>query len=187
MITGRGPGAPSVTPDMVVTLHRADRSQTADLSAIRRTDALIDLLASRRLLRPRALGDPVLELLSSLTADVDGSLDAAARWRKSPAGRAAAARLSPGGLRTVPAGPGRPAAGPARPPAAAVRPPAGPGRPAAPGGRYYGAHRRHGGLWVRAVSGAVALVAMAVTTAGLLAVAALARLSSITARGRTGA
>jgi hypothetical protein len=71
LITGRGPGAPSVTPGMVSTRRRAPHGQAVDLTAIRRTDAILDLLARRRLLRPRALGDPAITLLSSLAADVD--------------------------------------------------------------------------------------------------------------------
>ena len=159
MITGRGPGAPSVTPDMVCTLSRADRSQAVDLSAIRRTDALIDLLASRRLRRPRALGDPVITLLSSLSADVDGPPGATVREPgvREPEGRGP----------SVPAGPREAVAG-------------------ALGGRYYGAHRRSAAPWVRAVSAAMVFLAVAVTTAGLMAVSVLARLAAITARGRTG-
>lgn len=73
MITGRGPGAPSVTPNTVLTLRQSAPDQTADLTAIRQTDALIDLLGSRRLRRPHTSGDPALILLSSLAADVDCS------------------------------------------------------------------------------------------------------------------
>jgi hypothetical protein len=71
VITGRGPGAPSVTPDVVCTLGQPARGQAVDLTEIRHTDALMDLLASRRLPRPRDLGDPAVTLLSSLTRDVD--------------------------------------------------------------------------------------------------------------------
>lgn len=75
MITGRGPGAPGVTPDMVFTLYGAARGapggQAVDLSEIRRSDAIMDLLASRRLMRPRAVHDPAIALLSALAADVD--------------------------------------------------------------------------------------------------------------------
>ncbi|HEV2374750.1 MAG TPA: hypothetical protein VGS19_21630 [Streptosporangiaceae bacterium] len=43
----------------------------ADLTAIRRTDLAIDLVAKRRLRTARALGDVEISLLSSLAADVD--------------------------------------------------------------------------------------------------------------------
>jgi hypothetical protein len=54
--------------------HAARGSQPADLSAIWRTDALMDLLAARRLLRPHTFGDPAIALLSGLAADVDAGL-----------------------------------------------------------------------------------------------------------------
>ena len=75
MITGRGPGAPSVTPDMVFTLRPDARSEPGDpafdLGAIRRSEAIINLLGARRLLRPRAIHDPAIVLLSVLASDVD--------------------------------------------------------------------------------------------------------------------
>jgi hypothetical protein len=61
-----------VTPEVVGTLGHDAHGRPTDLGAIRRTDALVDLLATRRLRRPRALGDPVVTLLHSLTSDVDG-------------------------------------------------------------------------------------------------------------------
>jgi hypothetical protein len=57
----------------VLTLRQSASDQTADLVAIRQTDALIDLLGSRRLRRPHTSGDPALILLSSLAAEVDSS------------------------------------------------------------------------------------------------------------------
>lgn len=110
MITGRGPGAPSVTPNTVLTLRQSAPDQTDDLTAIRQTDALIDLLGSRRLRRPHTSGDPALILLSSLAADVDcsahtGSADAGTV----PAGAAQAAvmetgaRHGPGAADSLPA------------------------------------------------------------------------------------
>jgi hypothetical protein len=45
----------------------------ADLGAIRRSEELIEMLASRRI-PPRALSDPAVVVLSSLTADVDGAV-----------------------------------------------------------------------------------------------------------------
>jgi len=46
---------------------------SGDLGAVRGSDALIELLAARRRLRARALRDPAVALLSSLTADVDAA------------------------------------------------------------------------------------------------------------------
>lgn len=51
---------------------RAGR-QAADLGAIRRSDAILDLLASRRRIRARVLRDPAIGLLRSLAADVDAT------------------------------------------------------------------------------------------------------------------
>jgi len=96
VITGRGPGAPSVTPDVVLTLppdaRRDPGNPAVDLSAIRRSESIINLLAARRLLRPRAIHDPAIVLLSVLAADVDSpdsGVPAALAW--SAAVRAAAA------------------------------------------------------------------------------------------------
>lgn len=83
MTTRRGPGAPSVTPE-------AGCPPAADLGAIRRTDTVVDLLGSRRLRRPRRLGDPVIMLLSSLNADVDTPAGTRRGWRGGrPAGAGA--------------------------------------------------------------------------------------------------
>jgi hypothetical protein len=77
VIKGRKPGAPSVTPDSgPVSRHGAHgpaSGQAADLGAIRRSDAIIDMLASRRRLRTRALRDPAVAVLSHLAADVDAA------------------------------------------------------------------------------------------------------------------
>jgi hypothetical protein len=73
---------------MVSTRRRAPHGQAVDLTAIRRTDAILDLLARRRLLRPRALGDPAITLLSSLAADVDTLRPAPAEPPARPRGRA---------------------------------------------------------------------------------------------------
>jgi len=98
VITGRGPGAPSVTGDMEFALRPAEHSQAVDLSAIRRTDAIADLLAARRLLRPRALGDPAITLLRALAADVDAAdtsrTSRPARRGGAPVRRGGAASLS---------------------------------------------------------------------------------------------
>ncbi len=71
MITRRGSGVPSAGPSAVPALPDDARGQAVDLSAIRRTDMLVDLLASRGPLRPRLLADPALTLLCSLSSDVD--------------------------------------------------------------------------------------------------------------------
>jgi len=60
----------------------------ADLGAIRRSEELIELLASRRV-PARALSDPAVALLSRLTADIDA---APAIWRAGPRHRARRAR-----------------------------------------------------------------------------------------------
>jgi hypothetical protein len=74
---------------MVFTLHPDARSEPGgpafDLAAIRRSEAIINLLGARRLLRPRAIHDPAIIALSVLAADVDsveiGVRTALARWR----------------------------------------------------------------------------------------------------------
>lgn len=71
MITRRGPGVPSVGSSAVPARSNDARGQAVDLGAIRRTDMVVDLLASRRPLRPRLLADPALTLLCSLSTDVD--------------------------------------------------------------------------------------------------------------------
>lgn len=105
MITGRGPGAPGVTPGMAFTRRVAAQGepgdQTTDLSAIRRSDAIIDLLARRRLARPRSLHDPALAALSALAEDVDapaavkGACSCPACRREDGAGGAAPAASWP--------------------------------------------------------------------------------------------
>ena len=59
MITGRGPGAPGMTP------------VAADLSEIRQAEEAIDRLAARAPVPPGLDGDPALALLTALAADVD--------------------------------------------------------------------------------------------------------------------
>ena len=96
MITGRGPGAPSVTPDMVFTLRPDARSEPGgrafDLAALRRSEAVINLLGARRLLRPRAIHDPAVAALSVLASDVD-SYDSAV---PAPLARTCAVRAAAG-------------------------------------------------------------------------------------------
>ena len=53
----------------------------ADLTAIRRADLAIDLVAKRRLRTARAMGDVGISLLSSLAADVDSPPPPAAERR----------------------------------------------------------------------------------------------------------
>jgi len=62
----------------------------ADLGAIRRSEELIELLASRRV-PARALSDPAVALLSRLTADIDAARGPAV-WRAGPRHRARRAR-----------------------------------------------------------------------------------------------
>jgi hypothetical protein len=54
-----------------VTEGQAASGTAADLGAIRHSDEVIDLLASRRRLRPRVLRDPAFAVLASLIADID--------------------------------------------------------------------------------------------------------------------
>jgi hypothetical protein len=78
VIKGREPGAP--------------RGQAADLGAIRRSDAVIEMLASRRRLGSRVLRDPAVAVLSSLVHDIEaGAQPVAARPRHTPAAAVAVA------------------------------------------------------------------------------------------------
>jgi hypothetical protein len=70
--------------------------QAADLGAIRRSEEIIEMLASRRVVPP-ALADPVVALLGCFTADIDGAVRPAGRRggqprRGAPRHRATAAR-----------------------------------------------------------------------------------------------
>ena len=103
MITGRGPGAPGVTPGLELTRGRAAAGgtggQAVDLGEIRRSEEAINVLAARRA-GPQLLHDPALALLRALAADVDTPQTRAGRavaWPPGPAqpawpGRAAAGR-----------------------------------------------------------------------------------------------
>ena len=75
MITGRGPGAPGITPGLDFTRRRAGEAApgtvAADLGEIRRAGEAIDLLAARAATPAGRLDDPALALLSALAADVD--------------------------------------------------------------------------------------------------------------------
>jgi hypothetical protein len=75
VITGRGPGAPGMTPGLDCTRHRAGAAApgtvAAELGEIRRAEEAIDLLAQRAAAVPGLLDDPALALLTALAADVD--------------------------------------------------------------------------------------------------------------------
>ena len=75
MITGRGPGAPGVTPGLDFTRRRATVGGTGgravDLGEIRRSGEAINVLAARGAAGPELTHDPALALLSALISDVD--------------------------------------------------------------------------------------------------------------------
>ncbi len=75
MITGRGPGAPGVTPGLDFTRRRAAAGGTGgravDLGEIRRSGEAINVLAARGAAGPELTHDPALALLGALIADVD--------------------------------------------------------------------------------------------------------------------
>ena len=83
MTGGRRPDAPSGRSGADLSL--------ADLGAIKGCDALLDLVAGRRLGTPLARRDPALAVLSLLAADVDGTGPA----RRSAAARPPSARRPP--------------------------------------------------------------------------------------------
>ncbi|HEY5989503.1 MAG TPA: hypothetical protein VIV12_24465 [Streptosporangiaceae bacterium] len=168
MITGRGPGAPSVTPNSVLTLRQSAPDRAADLVAIRQTDALIDLLGSRRLRRPHTSGDPALILLSSLAADVDSPAPVSGTG-------AAGAMARPEEATAAPAQAAPPAAGESR--EWALR------RPGAIGA-LPAAGRGAAGEWAHTTA-AAAVIATAVAVlavAGLLVAGMLVRLTGMPAR-----
>ena len=69
MITGRGPGAPGVTPGLEFTRRRAAAGgtggQAVDLGEIRRSEEAINVLAARGAAGPQLRHDPVLALLGA--------------------------------------------------------------------------------------------------------------------------
>ena len=75
MITGRGPGAPGVTPGLEFTRRRAAAGgtggQAVDLGEIRRSEEAINVLAARGAAGAQLPHDPALALLGALVADVD--------------------------------------------------------------------------------------------------------------------
>ncbi len=157
MITGRGPGAPGVTPGLEFTRRRAAAGGTGDpavdLGEIRRSEEAINVLAARGASGPELAHDPALALLGALAADVD-----------TPAAGAEHADMRPGG-------PGQPA-WPRR--AAAGR--------ATAWQALAGAQSRGAAVRLRtAVAGGVAAALASVTS--LIATGMLARLARGPARG----
>jgi hypothetical protein len=75
VITGRGPGAPGVTSGVEFARGRVAAGNpgdgAVDLSEIRRSEEIIDVLAERVAMPARMLRDPAVTLLSALAADVD--------------------------------------------------------------------------------------------------------------------
>ncbi len=75
MITGRGPGAPGLTPGLEFTRRRGGPGGTGhgavDLSEIRRSEELVNRLAARGAAGLVSLDDPAAALLAALSADVD--------------------------------------------------------------------------------------------------------------------
>lgn len=74
-----------------MTEGQAASGTAADLGAIRHSDEVIDLLASRRRLRPRVLRDPAIAVLASLIADIDAPARSRPGARYGTAAAAAAA------------------------------------------------------------------------------------------------
>ena len=160
MITGRGPGAPGVTPGLDFTRRRATVGGTGggavDLGEIRRSEEAINVLAARGAAGPELSHDPALALLGALVADVDTPAPRPA-WR-SRAGR------------------------PPRRPGSAGWPPRGAERAAA-WHALAGAPSRGAAAWLRAaVAGGVVAGLASVTS--LIATSMLARLARGPARGR---
>ena len=101
MITGRGPGAPGVTSGVEFARGRVAAGNpgdgAVDLSEIRRSEEIIDMLAQRVAMPARMPRDPAVTLLSALAADVDareaglgvltGTRPGPARRRPGAAGR----------------------------------------------------------------------------------------------------
>jgi hypothetical protein len=75
VITGRRPGAPGVTSGVEFARGRVAAGNpgdgAVDLSEIRRSEEIIDVLAERVAIPARMLRDPAVTLLSALAADVD--------------------------------------------------------------------------------------------------------------------
>jgi hypothetical protein len=152
---GRGPGAPSATLGRTVTPDGRDRAPAGlaalDLSAVRRTDSLIEDVVARRPVGPEALSDPALRLLSALASDVDSGPSGLGAGAARRAGRSARAV---GGLR----------------PGAAGCPPGWPGQVP---------HDPAATAWLRTIAAAVAVVTLAgaATTTGVAMTGLLTRLA----------
>ena len=166
MITGRGPGAPGVTPGLEFTRRRAAAGDTGgqavDLGEIRRSEEAINVLAARSAAGLQLLHDPALALLGALAADVD-----------TPGSLAERAAAGPGGP-VQPAWPGGPLQ------------PAWPGRAAAERAEAWQslarAQPRGAAAWLRsAVAGGVVAGLASVTS--LVATSMLARLARGPGRG----
>jgi hypothetical protein len=75
VITGRGPGAPGMTPGVEFTRGRVAAGKPGDrafdLGEIRRSEEIIGVLAARGATPGSLLRDPAVAVLSALTADVD--------------------------------------------------------------------------------------------------------------------
>ena len=106
MITGRGPGAPGMTPGLEFTRRAGEAAPAAvaaDLGEIRRAEEAIELLAARA--APAGLpDDPAFALLTALARDVDRPGDGVARDDGVWAGRRAPSRSLAGWLRAAVAG-----------------------------------------------------------------------------------
>ena len=174
MITGRGSGAPGVTPGLKLSRRRATAgatgSQAVDLGEIRRSEEALNVLAARGASGPQHSRDPALALLGALVADVDrpgappGAGDNSGQADPWPGGAGDAGGARRG--QAPPAWPGRMAAQ----------------RSAAWQGRA-GAQSRGMAAWLRAaVAGGV--VAGLVSVTSLIATSMLARLARGPVRGR---
>jgi hypothetical protein len=102
VITGRRPGAPGVTSGVEFARGRVAAGNpgdgAVDLSEIRRSEEVIDVLAERVAIPARMLRDPAVTLLSALAADVDAreaGLGVLTGTRPGPARRRPAAAARP--------------------------------------------------------------------------------------------
>jgi hypothetical protein len=105
VITGRGPGAPGVTPGVEFTRGRVAAGDpgdgAVDLSEIRRSEEIVGVLAARAATPAPMLHDPAVALLSALTTDIDAR-DAAPDARPRVLPRPAHARRRTGGVPVPP-------------------------------------------------------------------------------------
>jgi hypothetical protein len=190
VITGRGPGAPGVTPGPEFTGGRAAAGgtgdQAVDLGEIRRSEEAINVLAARGAAGPDLTHDPALALLGALVADVDtpGTLAGRCadvlgdlRHAHAPHIRPARRRHRQGRHAQVRHAPVRHAPG--------WRAPAWPGRAAdqrAEAWQALATPSRGAAAWLRgAVAGGVVAALASVTS--LIATSMLARLTGAPARG----